>query len=152
MTITTQRTVRPARAGDLQGVLDLVSAAGLPTGGIADRLDGGYAVAVEGGRLVGVAGVEVYAGWGLLRSVAVAPEARGTGLGVELARERVDWARGQGLAALFLLTTTAAGFFPRLGFAPVARDEVPDAVRGAGEFRGICPASAVVMVHPLGEG
>ena len=44
-----------------------------------------------------------------------------------------------------LLTTTAEGWFPRLGFVRVDRARVPAAVQLSVEFTAACPASAVVM-------
>ncbi len=150
--MTTKWTIRPARREDLDAALRLVRAAALPADGIRQQWGDGYAVAVEGDAVVGVAGVEVHGRSGLLRSVAVAPEARGTGLGQALTRDRVEWSRVAGLDALYLLTTTAEGFFPRLGFLPVERDSVPAEVRESGEFRDVCPASAAVLWLPLEEG
>ena len=98
---------------------------------------------------MGAAGVEVYGGAGLLRSVAVDPDWRGRGLGQRLTEERLRWAAARGLGTVYLLTTTAAGFFPRLGFAPVARDEVPPEVRGSLQFAGVCPSTAAVMALRL---
>ena len=49
------------------------------------------------------------------------------------------------LAELYLLTTTAEGFFPRLGWEPVARAELPAELAGSQELRGACPASAAAM-------
>lgn len=148
---TTERTIRPARAEDLEPVLALVVAAALPADGIRDGWGDAYAVAATGERVIGVAGVEVHGRSGLLRSVAVAPEARGTGVGQALTRDRIEWARAARLDALYLLTTTAQGFFPRLGFTHVERDTVPAEVRASGEFRDVCPASAAVLWLPLEE-
>jgi choline dehydrogenase-like flavoprotein len=50
---------------------------------------------------------------------------------------------------VFLLTTTAEGFFPRFGFEQITRDEVPPSVRGSVEFQSACPASAIVMRRQL---
>jgi amino-acid N-acetyltransferase len=58
-------------------------------------------------------------------------------------------AEARGKRALYLLTTTAERYFPSFGFAPVARDVLPDAVRATSEFREACPASAVAMVRPV---
>jgi N-acetylglutamate synthase-like GNAT family acetyltransferase len=49
------------------------------------------------------------------------------------------------------MTNTAAGYFPKLGFAPVERAEVPEAVRGSLQFASVCPSSAAVMVLRLRE-
>jgi amino-acid N-acetyltransferase len=54
-------------------------------------------------------------------------------------------ARQDGAGAVFLLTTTAERFFPRLGFEPIARAEVPTSVQASAEFQSACPASAVAM-------
>ena len=50
-----------------------------------------------------------------------------------------------GVTRVFLLTTTAATFFPRFGFREVARADVDAAVRDSVEFTTACPASAVAM-------
>lgn len=49
------------------------------------------------------------------------------------------------MTAVFLLTTTAAPFFPRFGFERIGRESVPPALHAPGDFRGACPASADVM-------
>ena len=55
------------------------------------------------------------------------------------------------MPAVYLLTTTADGFFPRFGFSRITRDDVPDSVKGSVEFRSACPASAVVMRKVLSD-
>jgi protein-tyrosine-phosphatase/N-acetylglutamate synthase-like GNAT family acetyltransferase len=138
-------TIAPAAADDLDQARSLVAACGLPLGGLEEAFPAGYAVARRGGELVGVAGVEVHGEDGLLRSVAVAPAARGTGLGVTLTADRVVAARAQGLRALYLLTTTAAGFFGGLGFRPFPRGEVPQAIAASAEYASICPSTAASL-------
>ena len=59
------------------------------------------------------------------------------------------WAEQAGLEAVYLLTTTAAGYFPKLGFVPVERAAVPEEIRASGEFSSVCPSSAVVMHRAL---
>ena len=51
---------------------------------------------------------------------------------------------------VFLLTTTAERFFPKFGFQPITRDDVPPSVQASVEFRSACPASAIVMRKHLG--
>ncbi len=50
---------------------------------------------------------------------------------------------------MYLLTTTAASYFQRLGFAPFPRDQVDGAVQASFEFRELCCATAVAMVQTL---
>ena len=99
--------VRPARYSDRAGVERLLVAADLPREGLAEQFPESYAVAEIEGALAGVAGIERHGGDGLLRSVVIAPELRGRGLGERLVRERLAWAAAQGLGVVYLLTTTA---------------------------------------------
>jgi amino-acid N-acetyltransferase len=137
--------IRPAGSADLEGVRALLAAAQLPVEGLEDQFGPPYAVAERASGLVGAAGMEVYGRAGLLRSVVVAAAERGTGLGRALAADRLAWARAQGLEEVYLLTTTAADFFARLGFERVAREGVPPAIRASREFASVCPSTAVVM-------
>jgi amino-acid N-acetyltransferase len=57
-----------------------------------------------------------------------------------------------GLRRIYLLTETAAPFFARLGFTPVDRDAVDEAVQASEEFSRLCPATAAVMVYDLPGG
>jgi N-acetylglutamate synthase-like GNAT family acetyltransferase len=74
---------------------------------------------------------------------------RGRGLGRALVGRLVGGAEARGPRAPYLLATTAEGYFPRLGFAPVARGAVPAGVAATLEFRSACPASAAAMARPL---
>lgn len=142
-------TLRPATPADLPSIHDLLSRATLPLAGVDEHLR--VVVADEGGRIVGCAGLERYGASVLLRSVAVDAASRGQGLGQRLAAETLAVARRDGAATAFLLTETAATFFPKLGFAPVDRAEVPAEVRQSVEFTSACPASALVMRLALEE-
>jgi amino-acid N-acetyltransferase len=140
--------IEPATPSDAGNIEALLAQARLPTDGLASHLDAAF-VARDGDRIVGSAAIELYADGGLLRSVAVDAGSRGTGLGGRLTAAAIDEARRRGLPALYLLTTTAEGFFPRFGFETIGRDDVPASVRGSIEFRGACPAGAVVMSKRL---
>jgi len=136
--------LRPAVLADLAACRGLVDACGLPLGGLEYGFPGGYVVVADE-ILVGCAGVELYGAAGLLRSVAVAPEIRGRGLGEQLTRDRIAYARAMRLESLWLLTTTAPAYFSRLGFAAVGRSAAPESLRRSVEFAELCPASATCM-------
>jgi arsenite methyltransferase len=140
--------VRPATAADLPVVQGLLQAGELPVEGVEDQFDDGFVVAVADGAVIGAAGLEIYGAYGLLRSVVVATDARGHGAGAALVRERLGYATSRGLRRVYLLTTTAAPFFARLGFTPITRDDVPAGVRRSPEF-DICPGTASVMEHRI---
>lgn len=137
----------PARAGDRDAVEGLLRDAQLPTAGVGDQFPGGYAVVRDGAALVAVAGLEIHGSVGLLRSVAVAPSHRTRGLAQRLVEDRLQLARERGLEAVYLLTTTAAPYFRRLGFEEAVRAEAPAALRASPEFAAVCPAAAVCMMR-----
>ncbi len=140
--------IAAARAADLPGVFALLDHSKLPRAGLDRHLDTTL-VATDGGRVVGCAALELYGSAALLRSVAVVPELRGRGLGRELTAAALALAGRQRVRSVYLLTETAAGFFPKFGFRPIPRAEVDAAVRNSEEFTTACPASALPMVRTL---
>ena len=136
--------LRIAGAADRGGVCDLLSAARLPLDGLSDSLEH-FLVAEEHGRIVAAAGIEVYGDAVLLRSVVVAPEHRGTGMGGKLSDASLALARELGARHAYLLTDTAEAFFRRRGFEAIDRMAVPAGIRNSVEFAVACPASAIVM-------
>jgi arsenate reductase (thioredoxin) len=142
---THQSTVlRAATDEDLQAVVLLLRAADLPTDGV-EGLVRDLVVGVAPDGLVAAGALERYGHHALLRSVVVSPSERGRGLGRRVVEDRLRHAASTGMASVYLLTTTAETFFAELGFEPVDREEVPDAVRRSREFVSLCPASAVAM-------
>lgn len=136
--------LRPARVEDGTAVRELLIAADLPVADV-DAVGDGWVVAEAGGRVAGAAAIELHPPFGLLRSAVVDAHWRGRGMGQALTRDRLEWAGRQGLAAIWLLTTTAPEFFARFGFRAVNRAHAPDAIRASREFAELCPDSAVVM-------
>ncbi len=144
--------IGPANEKDWRDLVLLVTASGLPEGGLRNHLDTAL-VAREDGRVVGSVALELYGPDVLLRSLAVTPEHRGNGLGRRLADAALALARERGAARVYLLTETAAPFFRRLGFRDVARPDVPERVRGSPEFAKLCPENAeALMLTFLAEG
>ncbi|QAT82726.1 Amino-acid acetyltransferase [Corallococcus coralloides] len=143
-------TIRAARPGDLVAIQALLSSAGLPLQGVTEHLPH-FHVAEQAGALLAVAGLEVYATGGLLRSVAVAEKVKGLGVGSNLVRRVLAQADEDRLPALYLLTTTAADYFPRFGFVRIDRGMLPPELNSSEELRGACPASAIVMRRSSSE-
>jgi amino-acid N-acetyltransferase len=102
--------------------------------------------------VIGAEGIEPHGSSGLLRSAVVDDRYRGKGVGDLLTRDRLSWAEARGLDEVWLLTTTAADYFPRFGFATADRAAAPPALQQSIEFREACPASAVAMRLPLTRG
>jgi amino-acid N-acetyltransferase len=127
----------------------LLHVANLPTEGFLEQFPAGYIVAESEGSVISVAGLEVYGAFGLLRSMAVSPEWRGRGIGKALTERLLELAGAMGLQAVYLLTTTAQGYFAGHGFAIVGRKKVPAGIRSSVEFASACPASAACMFKLL---
>ncbi len=147
---------RAATVDDTAAIAQLLTTSGLPTDGVAALLaaDASQFVVAEtqsdGAEVVAVAGLEVCCENALLRSVAVRSDWQRHGLGHALIQRVVCEAEARGIDALYLLTMTAEHYFPRFGFATVARDTVPSDIAGTLEFQSACPASATVMRRALG--
>jgi amino-acid N-acetyltransferase len=140
--------IERAAAADTAAVQALLAAAGLPLQGAAEALALGV-VARDDGAIVGAAAVEAYGDAGLLRSVVVADGRRGSGLGRELVHAAEALAREAGIRELYLLTETAADWFPRLGYEVVARERARAAVGASVEFTMVCAATGVPMRRAL---
>jgi len=136
--------IQSADVSDLPAVRRLLETQHLPLDGIDEHVST-MVVAKNGSDVVGAAAVELYADGALLRSVVVDPMVQGQGLGHRLSDAALGIARDRGTRTAFLLTTTAEKFFPKLGFEPIVRDDVPASVQASIEFQSACPASAIVM-------
>ena len=147
---TLDASIAAASGRDYGGVIALLKAASLPTEGLARSSMAHFLVARDAsGNLIGAIGFERYAHAGLLRSLVVATENRNCTLGTQLVAELEARCRSLALSELFLLTTTARGFFVRQGYEVIARESVPMALRGAAELTRLCPESAVCMTKSL---
>ena len=140
--------IRPATREDNAAVERLVEEAGLPLAGLGTAV---LRVVAEDERgLAGVAALEDHGTEDdrafLLRSVVTRPDVRGTGVGAALTRaalRHVDEVR----APVALLTETAERWFPRFGFRPVERGDLPPALAASEELRGACPVSARALLR-----
>jgi len=135
--------VRAATEQDWDAISALLERRGLPLAGARDHLAHFLVAEDEASALAGVGGLEVYGESALLRSLVVATSHQG--LGTRLMEALMERARALGVTELVLLTTTAAGFFPRFGFTRIDRAEVPAALLASREFQGACPSSAHAM-------
>ncbi len=138
-----------ASASDLKDVVGLLSAAQLPHEDVTAELVAHFLLVRRRGVLVGVIGLEPLGRVGLLRSLAVAGEAQGRGLGIALTGALERRARDRGIAELYLLTTTADRFFEKLGYRRLPRADAPAEIRGTTEYRELCAESSVLMVKRL---
>ena len=137
-----------ARPG-LTAVRALLAAAGLPTADLTAAPLADFWGCDDGANLIGVVGLELYGTVALLRSLAVAPAWQGRGLGSALLAHAERAARQRGIAALYLLTTTAEAFFARHSYSRLPREAAPPVLHHTAEFAALCPASAACLMKAL---
>ena len=140
-------TIVPASQNSFSAAIELLKKNNLPT----EDLNPGTQLFVveEGNELVGTIAVEYDFNDALLRSLSVAEQKRNAGVGTLL----VDFAEGylktQGVKTVYLLTTTAEGFFARGGYEIIDRSTVPPFIQRTAEYRFICAATSTVMKKEL---
>jgi len=133
---------------DVPAITALLTAADLPHEDFAGHLEH-FLVARVGSRIVGAVGFELHGTEALLRSMVVAPEMRGGGLGGRMVAALTDEARRAGVSRFYLLTMTAEGFFAKREFQKISRESAPAVIAGTKEFNSLCPVSAVCMMRSL---
>lgn len=135
------RDALPCDSAELRA---FVEAAGLPVDDVQPGAQQ-YLLAREGKRLVGTVGLEVVGGDALARSLAVAMDRRGEGIGESLLQALAERASSRGIRALYALTTTAERYATARGFERIDRKEVPTGIAGLAQFQSLCPVSAVCL-------
>ena len=98
---------------------------------------------------VGFGGLEIHGEDALLRSVVTLPPMRHRGVARAMIAALEAEAQIAGCRTMWLLTTSAAQLFDRLGYAACERASVPKAIRQTQQFAALCPTSATVMTKPL---
>lgn len=142
--------LRAAAEEDLAVVRRLLEQAGLPTSDLATSKPK-FTVLWDDGRIVGAGALEPFGSAALMRSVVVAGDRHGAGLGGIMVQELEKVARAARIGCLILLTQTAAEFFARHGYRIIERSDVPQDVQESAEFRSLCPASATCMMKVLSD-
>jgi amino-acid N-acetyltransferase len=133
----------------LAAAIVLLESAGLPVADLTEQRLEHFLFCGSPDRLTGLVGLELYGADALLRSLAVAPSARGVGLGTALVQHAESYARGRGVHTLYLLTTTAKRFFEARGYRLTARAACPKAIQATAEFASLCPVDAALLTKRL---
>lgn len=143
--------LRAGTARDASSIRGLLESGGLPTSDLSTSSPQ-FIVACDGeDEIVAAGALQTLGESALLRSVVVAAELRGTGLGRSVVQELERIARAAHVKQLTLLTLRAKHFFERQGYRVIPRQDVPEALQGTEEFQSLCPASAICMTKSLVE-
>ena len=139
--------IYPASQEDYSNAISLLEKNKLPT---SDLHSGTQLFVLEvEGEIAGTIAAEYNYNDALLRSLSVSEDKRNLGLGIQLVNFIEDYLQKQGIQHIYLLTTTAAGFFAKRGYNQTDRQAVPDFIRQTTEFASVCPSSATVMKKQL---
>ena len=130
-------------------IRQMLAQCGLPFEDITPELLRHFFVAQDDGEVIGCAGLEPRGNAALFRSLAVATDYRGSGLGKRLVACAEEHAQILGVKSVYLLTVVAEGFFTRIGYAIVNRGEAPRPIQETEEFASLCPSSSICMVKRL---
>jgi GNAT superfamily N-acetyltransferase len=93
-------TFRSVVPSDRSAVEALLTRERLPLDGVAEHF-ATFVVAESGAERVGAGGLELHGTFGLVRSVVVAPDVKGHGVGKGLAQQLLSQARARGLEAVY---------------------------------------------------
>lgn len=141
-------TYARAVPGDEPAIKSLLALCELPYEDITAFLSN-FVIGRRDDQIVGVIGLEVCGRDALVRSMAVAPDFRGRGIARALNTRIFALARLLKVKELYLLTITAAQYAGRLGFQKIERKDAPESIQATGEFKLLCPQTAVCMVKRI---
>lgn len=140
--------IEAARASDLAGIRWLLEYEYLPSEDVTEQLLSHFLVSRDEKGVIGAVAIEPFGNLVLLRSLVIADEYRGEGLGGRLVHAAEILAERRGSKAIYLLTTTAEKFFAARGYRTLPRTEAPMQIQGSSQFSRLCPSTAVLMVKP----
>ena len=130
--------------GYREQIISLLSEEQLPPDDLPQTFEN-FLIATKNTEICGVAGLEIYGNYGLLRSLAVKPNYRGSGVASKLVEQLEALANLKGLNAIYLLTETAPEYFARKGYEKISRNDVPPEIQQSTEFSHVCPQWAIIM-------
>jgi phosphoglycolate/pyridoxal phosphate phosphatase family enzyme len=136
--------LRGATGPDLPAIAQLLHDGGQQAGAARERV--ARTVVAQGDRAVlGTAAWDPAGDAAMLRSVAVADDARGNGIGMLVTAAALRVIAQDGRREVYAVTTDAERFFAGCGFRAVSRDELPAGVAEHRQITRECPASAAVL-------
>jgi amino-acid N-acetyltransferase len=142
-----KHTIRSAVAADLPVIEKLLVDSDLVPVELAANLD--RFLVAEQGEIIGVIGSEYAEEAVLIRSVAVRPTVRNSGVASALLQKALVHAKAAGCKVAYLFTNTAAEYFSHRGFQVVPRSKVSTKLLASPAVTVCCCATAVAMRREL---
>ncbi len=139
----------PLAAWERDGVRAALLKAGLPVDDVGDAALLFWRFETDDVP-VGFGGLRIHGRDAELRAVLTLPPLRRGGLGRSIVADLESEAALHKCRAIYL-ASTAREFFSRLGYAPCAPADVPEAIRAGAQFNALVAAGATVMCKALPE-
>jgi N-acetylglutamate synthase-like GNAT family acetyltransferase len=136
----------PLAALERDGLKTALAKAGLPADDIGDPHLLFWRFESRANVPAGFGGLEIHHGDALLRSIVTLPPVRRLGMGSAIVAVLEIEARARKCRSIYLVTTSEAGFFDRLGYTACSRNDVPEAIAKSPHFSRLCCAAGTVMV------
>jgi len=146
MSSTRGLVVTPLATWERDGLKAALVKTGLPADDVIEAKSLFWRFETAADIPAGFGGLEVHGGDALLRSVVTLPPLRRMGIGSAIVTTLEGEARALKCRSIYIVTTSEADFFGRLGYAACARSDVPDAVRQSSHFSRLCCANGTVML------
>lgn len=143
--------IRIASGDDFPAINELLGQCGLPVAGVREKIQNFLLADAGEGGVTGVIGVEQQGGSVLLRSLAVRPEWRKSGIGSELVEKAMKRARQAGGRHFYLLTNTAENYMRKWGFEKIERGQIPPGLLHDSGLDTACPSCGICMGFEDGE-
>jgi L-amino acid N-acyltransferase YncA len=153
--MTTSTAPNPATApavlepADHPKIAALMRACGLPALPVGHEARARALVKGADGSLRGYAACEGLGDAAVLRCIAVAPDVRGSGIGIHLMDSILRQLIAAGVQSVALVAIGGQEFFGRFGFIKVAVADLTPALRATGQFKGADPVLASPMLLDL---
>ncbi len=141
--------IKQANINDFESIVALLDKANLPTQDLSIDTVNSFLICRDSTQIIGCIGLEIYNKSGLVRSLATNEASRNLGIGAQLVHEMEAYAYQNDLSDVYLLTTTAQGFFEHRKYDVIERCAVPASISTTQQFSAICPDSATCMRKKL---
>lgn len=136
-------------SGECPDLRAALKAAGLVTSDLEEPGRHFYAYTTLGGRLCGYSGFERFGEEALIRSVIVPDAMRGKKIGRNLVGLLLSRLYRFGVRRAWCLTSSAADYFRKAGFAEVVREDAPQSILSTRQVQSLCQSSSTLLCRTI---
>lgn len=143
--------IRRANQQDLEGIKQLLMDSGLYHQDLVEHLQ--HFLVIESSdeerQILGVAGMEVYPPYGLLRSFVLKQGSWSPQMGLQLLQMLLVHAEMMKCDSVFLITSAMTPLFKMLGFALIEEKDLPEPIKKSAHFKSSMKQGVLMVYHSL---